>query len=413
MKSSQRFLCHRTWFIWGAAVAVYISSALLVCAQSLSSCNTVMVNPNGEQVGQTNCIQEWYSGGTPQITATVEVGGDYDGYLAAVDAIVRLYDTSGILAQQDANPVPYGPSTDESASVTVAMTPGDLYDVQGDYSYCYDSTGNGGYGQPPFENDWMCSGWTGGGGPYNLGTNFFEPGVQVISVLYPPPGDLSTTGYTNATTNGTTTSVGSSFSQSNGISFSGGTDFPAFNGGGSIGFSHATTSGNTTAFQTTLTDMTGVTEEANTRAQYNPNHLDMPNHLWDSFVLLLNPQVTTASDDSNNLQGYSVDIQPIAGDGWTAQADLSEVVAEDMINGTVYPDTLNPTLLPIVNGTQFSMPGLAAICQNRITTEYNSNSCTLTDQCGCQKSDFSSVLGQDGAAALESQHTHRQPHVRI
>jgi hypothetical protein len=70
-------------------------------------------------------------------------------------------------------------------------------------------------------------------------------------------------------------------------------------------------------------------------------------------------------------------------------------VAEDMINGTVYAATLNPAPLPPVGGVTNYLPGLASICKNLIQSEYNNGTCTLADQCGCQKADFSTVLAQD------------------
>ncbi len=394
-------------FLLACAAVICLSTTQSAYGQSLNVCESYELHPENQNVSMNVCIAEWSSNGTPQVDAYVQVTPDSNsaGYLVYSDAEMILSSTNTsnnltFLGQSDWNNYtdqPEEPSFDTVAGVTAAMTPSTVYDASAGYGFCYDPTGNYGWDEWDQEND-NCV-WTdySANPNYDLETNFFDPAVQVLSVLYPPPGDLSTTGYTNATTNGTTSSVGSSFTQSYGVTFSGQGSTPGdlFSFGGSIGYSHATTSGNTTAFQTTLTDTTGVTEEANTRHQYNPNQLDMPNHLWDSFVLLLNSQITTANDDSNNIQGYSVDIQPIAGEGWATEADAPEVVAEDMINGTVPQDTLNPVLLPLVNGHQYSLPGLAAICESLITSEYNSGTCTLADQCGCQKSDFSPVLGQD------------------
>jgi hypothetical protein len=400
----------------GYLIRLLLAFAALVClstlqgahGQSLNVCESNELHPEGQNVLVNVCIAEWISNDTPQIDAYVDVMPDSNSaaYIPFSDAEMNLGSTTTnnnltFLGQSDWNNYtdqPEDPSEDTDAGVTVAMTLGSVYDAGAGYGYCYDPTGNYGYdpGDGQYDNCTWTDYWA---NPiYDLETNFFDPSAQVISVLYPPPGDQSTTGYTSGTTNGTTTSVGSSFTQAYGIQFSGSGSAEPFSFGGSISYTQATTSGNTTAFQTTLTDLSGVTERANTLAQYNSSspQKDMPNHLWDSFLLVLNPQITTANDDSDNIQGYSIDIQPIAGDGWITEADPAEVVTEDMIDGTVYPGTLNMQQLPQLPGQpQYFLPGLASICKNLIQSEYNGGTCSLGDQCGCQVSDFSPILGQD------------------
>jgi hypothetical protein len=386
------------------AAALVAGGSLHAYGQSLSVCTTNVVDSTND-VWQTICINESNSSGTPQINGYVEVDTSNGAYLPAVDAEMTLGGTnsetgvSTFLGQADANPSLPNNSMelfdDVVVGVTVPMAPNTVYEVNAGFGECYDSTGNYGY-NVAMDQTGYCA-WTGywANPTHNLGTNSFNPSVQVVSILYTPPGDKSTSGYTNATTNGTTTSVGSSFQQSYGIEFSGGTDFEVFNGGGSIGYKWTTQTGNTTSYQTTLTNQAGLTALANTRNQYNPNHLDMPNRLWDTFALLLNPLITTVSDDADNILGYSAGIRPIDSLGSETQADIVQPVATDMINGTIYQATLNPRPLPSVGGVTYYVPGLASICKNLIQSEYNNGTCTLADQCGCQKSDFSTVLAQD------------------
>lgn len=398
MKTGSNSFVIRIWLLFAAAIVVCASSTPLARAQSLSTCETWGVGSYGTE--QTNCITEWYSGSTPQLTASVEVDSESnEAYVPAVQAEVILTDSNNFLGQDIYSGSDDGPGDITgyaSAAVTVTLTPNDVYDLNGGYGECVDDTGN--YGYNADYDQWGYCVWSDylSNPTEDLGTNIFDPSVQVVSVLYAPPGDKSTTGYTNGTTNGTTTSIGSSFSQSYGVEYDG--QGEAFGGviGGSIGYSHGTSNGDTTAYQTTLTDLTAVSEMANTLPTYNPNHLDLPDRKWDSFVTLLNSQITTASDDSDNNIGYSVDLVPVSGDGWTTYPAITEEVAEDMINGTASVQTLQPYALPkLPNQPQYFLPGLASICKNLISSEYNSSTCSPGDQCGCQKSDFSPILSQD------------------
>lgn len=382
------------------ACVVLIASLSRVYGQSLNVCNTLVVD-SANDVWQTTCITEWNTTGTPQINGYVEVDTSNGAYLPAVDAEMILggmdaaTQVGSFLGQADANPILPNNSMqlfdDEVVGVTAAMTPNTVYEVNAGFGECYDPTGNYGY-NVEMDQTGYC-GWTdySQNPTYTLGTNFFNPSAQVVSVLYAPPGDKSTTGYTSGTTNGTTTSVGNSFQQANEIAFSGGLG-PVTVG---VSYKKATQTGTTDAYQTQLTSLVGISELANARSQYNSNNLDMPTRLWDSFVLLLNSEITTASDDSGTFLGYSADMLPVSGEGWTIQPAFSEAVAEDMINGTVPENTLNQRPLPIVGQTQYYLPGLASTCKNQIKSEYSAGTCSDADQCGCQKADFSSILGQD------------------
>lgn len=398
-------------FLLAFAAVVCFSTTQGAYGQNLNTCQSYVLNTGLQadyqplEATMSVCIFEWTpSNGTPQIEGYTQVESNNSAYLPFTDAemVLQSMDTNNnytFLGQSDWNNYtdePEEPSLDTDAGITAAMTPGDVYDANAGYGYCYDPTGN--YGWNPnddaYDNCTWADYWA--NPTYDLGTNMFIPSAQVVSVLYSPPGDKSTTGYTSGTTNGTTTSIGSSFTQSYGIQFSAqGNIFGGFFGG-SIGYSSSQQTGNTTSNQTTVTDAGGAVAEANTLPTYNPNNLDMPNRAWDSFVVLMNPEITTATDDSNNIVGYSQDMQPVQGDGWTVEPAGAEVIAEDMINGTVPVSALIPKPLPLLPGQpQYDLPGLASMCHNVIQAEYTSGTCTLGDQCGCQKGDFSPILVED------------------
>ncbi|MGH9342875.1 MAG: hypothetical protein ACRD19_03825 [Terriglobia bacterium] len=418
--SPSRYLVRSLMFL--AAVPCFLPLQVAY-GQSLGTCDAVVVD-SANDVWQTICIEESSSTDPPQIQAYVETDTSNGAYVPAVDAEAILSSSNTqsnaqtFLGQADydnfcdscAYPISSGPELNDDVytGITVAMEPNTLYEVSAGYGECYDSTGN--YGYNSTVDEWGYCNWSNYdyNPDFNIGTNTFNPALQVVSILYAPPGDKSTTGYTNSTTNGTITSVGSSFTQSNGVTFSGNAKLStAFGGGsvgGSIGYSVSTTNGNSNYFQTTLSNQSGMTALAITLTDYNPSYLDMPTRLWDTFAIEVNPQITTASDQSGNILGYSVDAAPVSGDGWTTYAAISEPVAEDMINGTVATAALEPTHLPVLpNQPQYYLPGLASVCKNLIQSEYDSGTCSLSDQCGCQSSDYSPALSRDALLGWNSQ----------
>lgn len=388
MKNLQQILLRRIWLAMAAAIALCLFLAPRAHAQSLNACETWVVDSYGTT--QTNCITEWYSGSTPELDATVQVDS-YDGNdVPAVDAYISLYDPSGNLGTWDYDQYsePTGPNSEAIAGVEVTLVPNDVYEVSGGYGGCWDASGNGGY----YQDEWECGQWISyGSNNEDLASNIFDPGFQVASLLYPPPGNESTSGFGNFTTNGTTSSVGNSLQHSAEIAFSGGTIF----GGTTYSVKYSSTNSDTKAYQTTLTNASGMTERANTESAYNPQGLNMPDHRWDTFEILLDPRITTASDDASSVIGYAADLQTVSGQGWLQEPDNVQVVAEDMLNGTVGSNWLNQQPFPNEGNGSFYEPGLASICQSLIQSEYNAGTCTTADQCGCQLSDFSGILGQD------------------
>jgi hypothetical protein len=220
-------------------------------------------------------------------------------------------------------------------------------------------------------------------------TNVFDPAYQLVSIIYDAPGNKSSDGYTDTTTDGTTTTIGNSFTYGQNITFNEGIKAFGSGGGASESFGVSDTTFSSTAFQETFTDGTGV---ANASQSFNP---DAINHNLDLFLIWLNPQVTVVGIPPTP-SDYSVGVQPTA-NGETPLPDIVEVpaiVMEPNAAGitTVPPGTLNRQLDPETG--QYT-PGLAAICKNLITSEYNAGTCTLADQCGCTPADFAPILQQD------------------
>ena len=221
-------------------------------------------------------------------------------------------------------------------------------------------------------------------------TNVFDPAYQVTSIIYSAPGNKSQDGYTDTTTNGTTTTVGSSFTYGQSMTFTEGFgDCKTGCISASEGFGTSATTSNSKAFTETFTDATGV---ANASTSTNP---DAINHDLDLFLIWLNPQVTVAGIPPTPTS-YSVNVQPTA-NGETPLPDILEVSALVM-----EPNTAGKTSVPasLLNqqynpATEQYTPGLAAICKNLKTAEYNAGTCTLADQCGCVATDFAPILQQD------------------
>jgi hypothetical protein len=221
-------------------------------------------------------------------------------------------------------------------------------------------------------------------------TSVFYPAYQVTSIIYAPPGNKSQGGYTDTTTDGTTTTVGSSFTEGSSMTFSGGfgdCSVGCFSASASFGTS-ATTS-NSKAFTETYTDATGV---ANASTSTNP---DAINHNLDLFLIWLDPQVTVVGVPPTP-SSYSVGIQPAA-NGNTPLPDILEVEALVMEPNAAGKTTVPEALLnqQYNPATEQYTPGLAAICKNLKTVEYTAGTCTLADQCGCVASDFAPILRQD------------------
>ncbi len=219
-------------------------------------------------------------------------------------------------------------------------------------------------------------------------TSILYPAYKVTSIIYSAPGSKSSDRFTTSTTDGTTTSIGNSFTAGSTTTYTSGGDFLGAGGTLSVDFGASATTGNSTALTETFTDGTGV---ALTNQATNPNAI---NHGQDLFIVWLNPAVSITPTGATTAD-YSIGTQS-ASDGTLERVDQVEVTAGDMVgvNGvsSVPAAVLNPQYDSNGNPT---LPGLAAVCANLNLSEYDANQCTLQDQCGCKPSDFAEILTSD------------------
>jgi hypothetical protein len=215
------------------------------------------------------------------------------------------------------------------------------------------------------------------------------PKYQVQSIIYDAPGNHSSNGFTNSTTHGTTTSVGSSFQLGNSVTFTTGASFLGTGSTVNWTFGHSTTSGNTSADTATITQATGVSNASGGGA----NAID---HKQDLFIIWLNPAVKIIqTGDTTGTFTYGTQAQGNndPSPGQPQEQDQVEVFASSMMdNGSGQTTVPLAILVPQVVNNQH-LPGLGNICANN--TAYQNGTCTLANQCGCVPSDFTPILNQD------------------
>jgi len=215
------------------------------------------------------------------------------------------------------------------------------------------------------------------------------PKYQVQSIIYDAPGNHSSNGFTTATTDGTTTSVGDSFRTGNTITFTLGGGFLGTGSTISWSLGHATTTGNSHAATDTITQATGVANASGGSA----NAID---HKQDLFIIWLNPAVQiiqTGTSTGTFTYGTQAQGSNDPSPGQPQEQDQVEVFASSMMdNGSGHTTVPLAILVPQVVNSQH-LPGLGNICANN--TAYQNNTCTLANQCGCVPSDFSAILAQD------------------
>jgi hypothetical protein len=237
------------------------------------------------------------------------------------------------------------------------------------------------------------SGETGGAAALSsLIPGIIYPKYQIQSIIYDPPGNLSSNGFTNSTTDGTTTTVGSSFAAGDTVTFTVSDGFLGLGSSLSWSYGLTQTTGNSTAATATITDASGVAI-----AGPGSSGSNTINHEQDWFVIWINPAVVvyqTGADSVGYAQGTQLQTtgDPNPGEP-EAYLDQVEVEAQAMMANadgvtTVPLDALLPVTMP--DGEK--LPGLAAICAN---PTYYPNSCTAANQCGCVPSDFAPILAQD------------------
>lgn len=218
---------------------------------------------------------------------------------------------------------------------------------------------------------------------YNAGTIY--PKYRVESIVYAPPGNHSNNSFTDALTDGTTTGIGSSFSNTTSVTFSIGLNFLGVGSTASWTTGQTNTKGFTETTTQTISEATGVGLSSNAQS---PN---TSSHTGDLFVIWTNPAVEIYQTGPKSIEyGLGTQLQtagdPNPGTPETISVD-QEVQAGAMQNGGVPIGALNPVSL---DGQ--TLPGLGNICAS---TEYYPNSCTQQNQCGCTATDFAGILAMD------------------
>ena len=148
--------------------------------------------------------------------------------------------------------------------------------------------------------------FTGESGGYGyataVSTGTYDPAYKVVSILYAPPGNQSTQGYTVSTTNGTTSTIGDGFTYSQQLTFSAGIAGVL---GGSASWGYSTGNSDSQAFTQSWTDATGYVNNDMGKSSLNPNASNVENHNLDLFLIWLNPQVAVVNDNSIGLPPFS------------------------------------------------------------------------------------------------------------
>jgi hypothetical protein len=215
------------------------------------------------------------------------------------------------------------------------------------------------------------------------------PKYHILSIVYAPPGNLSTAGYLNTTTNGASSSLGNSFADGSTLTFTQGFDFLGFGASFSSSTGITTTTGTTGSFTQTFTDAEGV---SNSSVGANPNAI---NHNQDLFVIWLNPAVQVISAGSGSAV-YSIGTQTNAS-GQLESVDFVKVTALTMMpslnaQGQSVTTVPLPILLPQDDADlNPTLPGLEVVCANPLPPA----NCTFANQCGCVPSDFAPILAKD------------------
>lgn len=198
------------------------------------------------------------------------------------------------------------------------------------------------------------------------GVNVFYPKYYVLSLLYAPPGNASSSGLTDTATQGATSGISESFTQ--GTSFTAGFNF--LNGiigiSDTSGMSASTTY--TSSFTTTTSNASGLTLKSTS------NSID---HSQDTFLLWLNPMVVIGQ--TGPASGVYFLNTPLV-NGQNQPADVMTVSVKELLNPSLIPASKLGTQL--INGA--SLPGLSSLCANP-------NQCTAAD--------FASIIPYDPLAA--------------
>jgi hypothetical protein len=222
-------------------------------------------------------------------------------------------------------------------------------------------------------------------------TGILYPGFKILSIVYSTPGNRSSNGFTNTTTDGTTNSFGSNFQQGVSETFSINGGFLGVGDSMSWSFGESTTQGTNSQVTDTVSEATGVANATNSAA---PNSI---NHQQDMFIIWVNPAVLFTQTGLDSVS-YSIGTEAqTTGDpnpGQPEIIDSLEVFAQAMLPNAQGNTTVPLSILEPVNINGQTLPGLACLCKNQ---QYYPSNCAAdpNGQCGCVPSDFAPILAAD------------------
>jgi hypothetical protein len=206
------------------------------------------------------------------------------------------------------------------------------------------------------------------------------PKYYVLSILYAPPGNQSSNGFTNTVTNTATTSISHSFASAIATAI----NVSAAGNGFGVNFSTAKSTQNSQSFQVSTSNGAGATLSS----VRNP-----VDHSQDQFLIWLNPAVVV-TPTSSTTANYAL-LTPIGSNGQPEPMDIVNINAVDLQNPSSIPLAV---LASQTRNNVSGLPGLANVCANPAPQ------CTSAP-CGCTTNDFTGILAADPLLSVSLQNT--------
>ena len=209
---------------------------------------------------------------------------------------------------------------------------------------------------------------------------------EILSILYDPPGNSSSNGFTNSISAGASTSVSQNFTNSDSLTFSGGVPGAT----NSVTFSTSQSVGNgssyTTNYQASDGSQLGSTVQA----------ID---HSQDQVYLLIDPSITvTQTGEASGYYTFGGSLDATGFGVGGVPPDVLNINIEGLQNPSTIPlDILEPQ----VPTPGVTLPGLSFICANPLPPAQ----CTQQNACGCTAADFAPIVAQDELAGDTNQAT--------
>ena len=316
-------------------------------------------------------------------TPNANFGTVYTPKASQVTISVRVDGTYAIRGQF------YGGGSLSTVAGTITAASGFYIAGQGQYLYLpvtFQSSGTSGSLSGSFTAHYTCSGdctqstlnvTISTGGNNIVASASASPAYYVLSLLYDPPGDQSSSGFSNQSSAGSSTSISQNFDVSTTLSFTAG----FFGAGAGVTFGSGVTTGTGSSFTTTYQAASGAQLGSVQQA------ID---HNQDQFFLLVDPTFTLTQTGSNSAQyviSPSVDATGNFGSTGTPHDILNVNVLGLKTPSQIPVDLLKPQV--VTAGT--TLPGLSFVCAHPLPAAQ----CTQANACGCVASDFAGIVAQD------------------